>query len=421
MTQKKSYSRYFIILQEDEKGYALGSDKLPSGYAKLEVKNDKCKISYYVQNLKRESTPYFMVLICNKKDVKKIIKIGELNIDEHGRTEVSYEYPVENVANSSIGVDKVVGAAIVRFMNTNPISVMSGFTSTEIPDWKGFVVVEEEIKRHIVQPAAIQSDKELAKPEAQMNQMQEEMPQKMPQQMSQHMPEHMPVEIPAEMPSEVMAKSNIFDEYESKIEVEKAEPIELLPVEEEPIEVSNGTEQENNNMAGEYYNEEDLRHKKHCKDETKHEQKHKKEDAFKGIMGDFFKELADGFEELEGICEEVKRCKWYKVPVNRFEDLHSCHNYNKHTVVFYPMLSYFPYIGKHKHFILGYKFDVENKMKYLVYGIPGRRAKVDQPFGGRSGFVTWVPLIPGQEEEHNMGYWLMFYDFKNSTIVVPVK
>ena len=30
MTPKKSYSRFFIILQEDEKGYSLDQDKAPS-------------------------------------------------------------------------------------------------------------------------------------------------------------------------------------------------------------------------------------------------------------------------------------------------------------------------------------------------------------------------------------------------------
>lgn len=67
LTQKKSYSRYFIILQEDEKGYSQASDKMSSGYAKIEIKNDKCKISYYVQNLKKDSSPYYMILICAKK------------------------------------------------------------------------------------------------------------------------------------------------------------------------------------------------------------------------------------------------------------------------------------------------------------------------------------------------------------------
>ena len=143
MTQKKSYSRYFIILQEDERGYSLASDKLPSGYAKLEMKNEKCKISYYVQNLRKESAPYYMMLICNKKDVNKIIKLGELNIDDHGRAEVSYEYEVDDICNTGIAMDKIVGASICRLIEGNIISVMCGFASTDIPQWKRFEIVQE--------------------------------------------------------------------------------------------------------------------------------------------------------------------------------------------------------------------------------------------------------------------------------------
>ena len=70
MAPKKNYSRYFIILQEDEKGFSLDTEKSPSGYVKLEKKNNKCKISYYAQNLSMEKQPYHLILVCNKKDVK---------------------------------------------------------------------------------------------------------------------------------------------------------------------------------------------------------------------------------------------------------------------------------------------------------------------------------------------------------------
>ena len=116
-------------MQENEKGYALASDKLPTGYAKLEMKNDKCKVSFYVQNLKKEMQPYYMILICNKKEVKKLIKIGNMNIDDNGRMESSFEYPLENVAGSSMTMDKVVGAAIVKFADSKIVDVMSGFAS----------------------------------------------------------------------------------------------------------------------------------------------------------------------------------------------------------------------------------------------------------------------------------------------------
>jgi hypothetical protein len=101
--------------------------------------------------------------------------------------------------------------------------------------------------------------------------------------------------------------------------------------------------------------------------------------------------------------------------------MNNCLDYNKYTVVYYPMANYFQYIRKFGHFILGYKLDKESKMKYLVYGIPGTKSRADQPFGGKSGFVTWVPLREGDEDEDSYGYWLMFYDFRNSTIVIPVR
>ena len=59
--------RNFIILQEDERGYSHSNDKALSGYAKVEAKGDKCKVSFYAQNLKQEDN-YSMVLICCKRD-----------------------------------------------------------------------------------------------------------------------------------------------------------------------------------------------------------------------------------------------------------------------------------------------------------------------------------------------------------------
>ena len=44
--------RNFIILQEDEKEHLKDGEKPLSGYAKIEAKSDKCKISFYTQNLK---------------------------------------------------------------------------------------------------------------------------------------------------------------------------------------------------------------------------------------------------------------------------------------------------------------------------------------------------------------------------------
>ena len=67
-----------------------------------------------------------------------------MNIDDYGRADICYEYPVDNIAGSNISMDKVSGAAIVKLIEGNIISVMSGFASTEIPEWKKFSVIESE-------------------------------------------------------------------------------------------------------------------------------------------------------------------------------------------------------------------------------------------------------------------------------------
>lgn len=289
MAQKKSYSRYFIILQEDEKGYSLSNDKLSSGYVKLELKNEKCKVSYYVQNLKKGSSPYYMVLICNKKEVKKIIKIGEMDIDEQGRADISFEYPEENIADTSIPMDRVSGAAVIKILDGNIISVMSGFSSTEIPEWKVYDM-ESKISSEVVE----------------------------------------------------VDQRNIFEEYEEKIE------------------------------------------------DT-----------------NIFTSFVSNFESFDNIKDEIKRCSWYKVPVNELK---------AEPELYWPVRHLEQEIDEKGYIIIGGKYSREGNLKYLVYGMPGKAERKCQPLRGESGFVTWVP-----DKSDKDGYWLMFYDYITATIIVPSK
>jgi len=377
LTQKKSYSRYFIILQEDEKGYALASDKLPSGYAKLEMRNDKCKISFYVQNLKKESTPYYIALICGKKDANKILKLAELNIDEHGKAEIINEHPIDNIAGLGLSMDKISGAAIVRFIDTNMVSVMCGFIGSDMPEWKKFDLAEPTLNRN--------------------SEPQEEV-------------------------------KSIFDKYEEEIEriKEKGNQNSEIILPEQNIELNVNVQPEENINEDQYLDNTECKQQDKLVDPDFGKKIHIEEEYTEekeypiGPAGEFFRDTVREFEELRHVSNEIKRCKWYKVDAKKLEYAHNEPNYNTYTVVLYPMMGYYPYIKKHGHFVMGHKCDKEGKLKYLVYGIPGSKSKMDQPFGGKSGFVTWIPSR-SNERESEMGYWLMFYDYKNSTIVIPVR
>ncbi len=452
MAQKKSYSRYFIILQEDEKGYSLSSDKLASGYAKLEMKNDKCKISYYVQNLKKENAPYYMLLICSKKDVRKVIKISQMNIDDYGRADICHEYSADNIADTGISMDKISGAAIVKFLDSNIIPVMSGFASTVIPDWKTFDVVDlKSVEKKEEQPKVaeknvttdksifdkyeenIESSKKGEVEEIQKVKITENMDKK---QSNTKVKQKSGSKSKEENRNIVKDQANheVKEKVDNKIKPKEETNIkidtEIKPKEENNTKIDTRIEEESdsklreNNIKEEYTVGEDVNIGQEHENMI-NEKDVRNVDMNNGSFGDyprgntgsFFRNLAQGFEELGEICGEIKRCKWYKVPVCSEKSMCDMSNYNKYMVAYYPMINYYPYIKKHGHYLMGYKCDKEGKMKYLVYGIPGSKSKADQPYGGKSGFVTWISL----NDEDNIGYWLMFYDFKTSTIVIPVK
>ena len=499
MTPKKSYNRYFIILQEEEKGYSLDSAKIPSGYAKLEMKNNKCKVSYYVQNLRKEKQPYYMILICGKKDVNKIIKVGKLNIDDYGRVDISHEYDIENIADTGISSEKIIGAAIVKFLDTNVISIMSGFSTTDKPNgWKNYKLADSNKEKketraddvinefdeyeqsielikaksdEVVEHLEVQEnvDKEVeTKPrgntenveqvEAQKNVDEkvdkevETKPRGNTENVEQveaqkNVDEKVDKEVETkprgntENVEQVEAQKNVDKEVDKevgtdpRVNIENVEQLENQKnVEEEvdkkvdavqrviakSVEISEQLEEEIevNKPEDVFDVNRDKNKKQHKKDECNDkENNYYKEEYPKGAMGDFFKTVVQDFDEVSDFSNEIKWCKWYKVPVHNLENMYDLSDYNKYTIAYYPMICYYPYIRNYKSFMLGYKCDSSGKVKYIVYGIPGTKAKAHQPYGGKTGFVTWI----SDKENDEMGHWLMFYDFKKSTIVVPLK
>ncbi|EPY2278687.1 hypothetical protein ACXAT3_003462 [Clostridium sporogenes] len=393
MAQKKNYSRYFIILEEDEKGYSLGVDKSASGYVKLENKNGKCKISYYVQNIKKQSSPYYMVLICNKKGSKDIIKIGEMNIDEYGRADICYEYPVDNIGNCGINADKISGAAIVKFLDSNIISVMSGFSTTDIPAWKSFSIIEskerkkEDIKEEKVNKTIFDKYEETIE------------------------------EI------KIKDSNNTNKDGDNKVKSVQEHKEKNLHSENrekgKDIKESNEKDLDSEDREkGKDIKESDEKDLEKAKKpiEKNEDKKRNKQNTPIGLEGKYFRSLVEDLDSVDNITDEIKNCIWYKIDAKDEDDMRNTCNYDKFMVLYNPMLGYYSYIKKHGHYILGYKCDSSGNMKYLVYGIPGDKTREDQPFKGKSGFVTWI-----ENKENNLGYWLMFYDYKTNNILIPVK
>lgn len=391
MASNNRLYRNFVILQEDERGYANSEDKTLSGYSKIEAKGDKCKISFYAQNLKKDNDKYYMVLICSKKDIKQIVNLGPLEVTDKGKGEVTKEFNVSNIAGLNLDFDKISGAAIVKMNNDSPIFVMCGFLNGQQPtdNWKGYTIVKTRDVRSTKSNIIKDSKKEIKKNDSKKRKVKEES-------LSEN---------EAKEEEKPIIENPIRDEVEVKIEPEETKK-EFAESEESEIIKENEPKE---NLRGKFEDYED-------KIEA-----NKEFDPINGkiigSIGEYFESIVDGFERDTDSIDELKYTKWYKVPVHDLREMCNMNNYNKYTLAYYPMLNYYPYIKKYGFFMIGYKCDSKGNLKHIIYGVPGKKDKDEQPYDGRTGFVTWVSI----KNNANNGCWLMFYDFKNSTVVVPMK
>lgn len=391
MASNNRLYRNFVILQEDERGYANSEDKTLSGYSKIEAKGDKCKISFYAQNLKKDNDKYYMVLICSKKDIKQIVNLGPLEVTDKGKGEVTKEFNVSNIAGLNLDFDKISGAAIVKMNNDSPIFVMCGFLNGQQPtdNWKGYTIVKTRDVRSTKSNIIKDSKKEIKKNDSKKRKVKEES-------LSEN---------EAKEEEKPIIENPIRDEVEVKIEPEETKKEFAESEESEIIEENEPKE----NLRGKFEDYEDEIEANKEFDPIN--------GKIRGSIGEYFESIVDGFERDTDSIDELKYTKWYKVTVHDLREMCNMNNYNKYTLAYYPMLNYYPYIKKYGFFMIGYKCDSKGNLKHIIYGVPGKKDKDEQPYDGRTGFVTWVSI----KNNANNGCWLMFYDFKNSTVVVPMK
>lgn len=407
MASNNRLYRNFVILQEDERGYSNSIDKTLSGYSKIEAKGDKCKISFYAQNLKKDNDNYYMMIICCKKDMKQIVNLGTIEVNDTGKAEATKEYNVSNIGGLDIQFDKISGTAIAKIKDGIPVFVMCGFLNGQQPseNWKNYSIIKaKEVRaRTIEKVSEKEHKKEPRKPEIKVKKAKDIESPVVEAQINE-----IPIVEAKTFEDLIVENTKRVEEEDSKEVIE----VESEAEEEREVEIVKEAKEK-------YFQRENLRGKfEDYEDEIEDSKEFDPVSCkIRGSIGEYFEAIAEGFDRDYDSIDELKYTKWYKIPVHDLHEMCNMSNYNKYTLAYYPMLNYYPYIKKYGYFMIGYKCDSQGNLKHIIYAIPGKKNKDEQPYDGRTGFVTWVNLS-GKEKD---GYWLMFYDFKNSTVVVPMK
>ena len=503
MAHNKLY-RNFIILQEDDRGYSSANEKALSGYAKVEAKGDKCKVSFYAQNLKKENK-YSMILICSKKDCKQLIDLGYLEVNDVGKGDTCKEYYVNNIAGLGISYEKISGAAICEVNGNEMNFVMHGFMNGEesSENWRKFKVVRDNesskadkkvdldtirkepsgsiintsskkpviearvVETKIVEPKVIAHEKDESSLEVKENILTEDVDNKVKSDVLDSIEISEEDERCKKCSDKEKEKDSNKDKKCSDKENEKDSNkdkkycvwdyikkaydktgdcvldinISIPNIKEDMVicgfikkksednccwrrfKAESKCKRDENDIISERENSRRIEENTRL-DRIDFEGYEKsisnlnKEESFKiiGQEGMYFEKIAKGFEPYDSNIKDIDYCKWYKVNVNSIDDLCNKSDYDKYTLAYYPMLNYYPYINKEKYFLLGYKCNSFGELQYIIYAIPGGRELSEQPYGGKTGFVTWA-----NDGTRNSGYWLMFYDYKKCSIVVPTE
>ncbi len=154
----KRYRRYFIILDHEDGGFENSQGKTPKGYTKIEIKNGKGIISYYVQNLKYYDHAEYIYrgyLIGTKEGKEVYVDNGTFIIDESGKGELVWRFNPDNVdgQGNPIGdfnVIAIVAQALDSKVRENPITApLVGFIDKEKVEWKHVLATQSHPEEQI--------------------------------------------------------------------------------------------------------------------------------------------------------------------------------------------------------------------------------------------------------------------------------
>ncbi len=112
---KGYYHRSFIILQSKDENFSITRGKDSAGYCKMEVKDDRCKMFLYVQDLKpqQDDGAGYDVFLVSADHVVPPKKIASIYTDERGRGECMLEININDIYQSGYSLDQFHALAVV--------------------------------------------------------------------------------------------------------------------------------------------------------------------------------------------------------------------------------------------------------------------------------------------------------------------
>lgn len=394
MAVKRSYNRYFIIFQEEDRGFGTAIDKQPTGYTKIETRNGRCKITSYVQNLLKDRGPYVCCMIDATQNPPVLARLGEIKVDDTGRGETWWEFREEDIAETGLSFDRFNVSAII-IEGDRMYAPLAGYMGREKTPWKD----------RLMQLPRASDNEDLKKDEKE--------------------------EIVEEETDEEAKKFKEYEEKISKGDFERAtEAVEKNEKKANESKTDSKSKPDdklrdidtikNMGEAGNQSrsNEDDT--KLYAPNENIKENM-KKESKKAPYFSDNFHRALDKFNEVDILNDDMRGSRWWRIPYDENTYIEEDENYPYcctvyHLQMTYPYINYVKYFRKRGYYYFGLNYDEDGEVKQIMYGIEGKNSPKEQPYMGMTGFIKWMKI-----KDRDKGLWVMYYNPYTGCVMIPKK
>ena len=130
MSLDYGYKRYFIMLQEEDKGYEIIQGKTPTGYVKIELRRNVTRVTGFIQNVVANSGRYKLMIISHDKQFA--LDLGEFRVKSDGSGEICKELNSNNVQGSGLGIHQFTSALVASGTKVP----LFGSIDREVGNWR---------------------------------------------------------------------------------------------------------------------------------------------------------------------------------------------------------------------------------------------------------------------------------------------
>ncbi len=460
---QRRYRRYFVILEGEDTGFEASRNQLPKGYAKVEISNGKGSMMLHCQNLRsihENRMRYRWYLVNTAKDDPTIVDIGPMEVDSNGKGEVSWEFNGENVKGTKESMEdfNVLILLAESFDQRKKLTApLVGYIDKGSPSWRKAVerklygiVSPEPMKEEVIMP--LKPKKEVIMPqtpkeEAIIPQAPKEeviIAQQPVQSKENSFNEGPKKDYSFEESNDLMASSLPLKKEEPPVvvEIEEAQSIKEEPTpifQEAPIMEEEAKAAIKKPLSGESekksqkiikIDEPGQRNDGLYPPEPQEPSYLLNEVNMTKAMQAYVESTLKMFPKITPFEGLEAGYQWWHIYYN-YQTLYRSHMpFVAYIDSLRPSNQYYPYqypseyhrqIYPYQHYLFGIQYDKQNNVQHYVYGIPGRRLRREQPYGGKTGFTHWHPCKSGSNASEGFGYWLMHIDPRTGKVVNPLK